>query len=119
MALRVLAVDDDRILLEGLKDVIEMERPDWIVVTAADVRSAQRLLRDGEPFDLILCDLRLPDGSGVDVARDARQQPWGAAAIIGCISIDEDLHEVFDFGLHKPFYGEQLFDEINRMLDAR
>jgi CheY-like chemotaxis protein len=43
------------------------------VLEAADLATARRLLED-EAVDLILLDVRLPDGSGLDLARELQER---------------------------------------------
>ncbi len=60
----VLIVDDEPDLLELLS--LTLRRMNLRARTAPDVSTAQRLLK-GEPFDLCLTDMRLPDGDGLDL----------------------------------------------------
>jgi two-component system response regulator PilR (NtrC family) len=60
----VLIVDDEPDLLELLS--LTLRRMNLRTRTAPDVGTAQRLLK-GEPFDLCLTDMRLPDGDGLDL----------------------------------------------------
>ena len=60
----VLLVDDEPDLLELLS--LTLRRMNLRTRTAPDVGTAQKLLK-GEPFDLCLTDMRLPDGDGLDL----------------------------------------------------
>ena len=60
----VLIVDDEPDLLELLS--LTLRRMNLRTRTAPDVGTAQKLLK-GEPFDLCLTDMRLPDGDGLDL----------------------------------------------------
>ena len=60
----VLVVDDEPDLLELVS--LTLSRMSLKTRTAADVASAQRLLKS-ERFDLCLTDMRLPDGDGLDL----------------------------------------------------
>jgi two-component system response regulator PilR (NtrC family) len=59
-----LVVDDERDILELLS--ITLSRMDIGCRTASDIAEARRLLA-GEEFDLCLTDMRLPDGSGIEL----------------------------------------------------
>jgi two-component system, NtrC family, response regulator PilR len=62
----VLIVDDEPDLLELVS--LTLNRMSLESRTAADVASAQRLLK-AQHFDLCLTDMRLPDGDGLDLVR--------------------------------------------------
>ena len=61
---RALVVDDEPDIRELLS--ITLGRMDIEVATAGDYRSAVKLL-GGERYDLVLTDMRLPDGDGLDL----------------------------------------------------
>ncbi len=61
---RALVVDDEPDIRELLS--ITLGRMDIEVETAADVASARRRL-EGARYDLVLTDMRLPDGDGLDL----------------------------------------------------
>ncbi len=67
--MRILLVEDDRGLGSAVRDQISAEghTPDW-VETLADARACT----DTVDYDLILLDLALPDGNGVDFLRALR-----------------------------------------------
>lgn len=76
----VLIVDDEPDLLELVS--LTLSRMNLATHTAADLGSAQRLLRT-EPFDLCLTDMRLPDGDGLDlVAWIQENRPQVPVAVI-------------------------------------
>lgn len=54
---------------------------DAIYVEAPDLAAARRILAS-EPVDLILLDVRLPDGNGLDLARDVAAGPGPKPDII-------------------------------------
>jgi PAS domain S-box-containing protein len=60
---RVLVVDDEPLLLKLMKRFLVGHD----VVTACSGREAQQVLEVDEDFDLILCDLMMPDQTGVEV----------------------------------------------------
>jgi EAL domain-containing protein (putative c-di-GMP-specific phosphodiesterase class I) len=68
---RILVVDDDTPLLEAYVDTLS--RAGYQVVAAQEARQATEILRT-ESFDAVLTDIVMPDGSGVDVLRAARER---------------------------------------------
>ena len=67
---RILVVDDDRAMREGLERVLR--RDGYEVVVAADGQSARSLLA-GSPPDAVVLDLGLPDSDGVEICRALRR----------------------------------------------
>lgn len=68
-AMRVLLVEDDRMIAESLRTALRLEghAVDWV----RDVAAAQGSLAT-ERFDLVLLDLGLPGGDGLQVLRTLR-----------------------------------------------
>lgn len=76
----VLIVDDEPDLLELVS--LTLSRMSLETRTAPDVGTAQKLLK-GQPFDLCLTDMRLPDGDGLDlVAWIQEYRPQVPVAVI-------------------------------------
>ncbi len=71
---RVLIVEDDPAALSRLVQAVEMHAPGAAVSgSAATAAEALAWLAQHRP-DVLLCDLGLPDGSGIDVISDARER---------------------------------------------
>jgi DNA-binding NtrC family response regulator len=75
----VMVVDDE----PGIRTALRANflRHGWRVETASGVREAIRNL-DGREFDLVVTDMRMPDGSGMDVMRAARRSSPSTAVIL-------------------------------------
>ena len=69
--IKVLAVDDDRLLRMSIE--LFLEEQGYDVDTAPDVAQAMDAL-DRYRYELVLTDLMLPDGDGLDVIRYALQR---------------------------------------------
>ncbi len=70
---RVMIVDDHEVVREGLRSLLR-RRPELAVVGEADsVESAIEEARKTEP-DIVIMDVRLPDGSGVEACREIRAE---------------------------------------------
>ena len=65
----ILIVDDEEKLRSLLKRIITLEG--FTVHEAGSLNEASRVLAR-EPIDVVLCDVKLPDGSGVDFVRQTR-----------------------------------------------
>ena len=79
----VLAVDDERHLLTMYERLLC--HIGFAVITAASLAEALRRLHDA-PIALVIADLRLPDGDGMDIVRAARRMPSPIPCIVvtGC-----------------------------------
>jgi len=66
--IRVLIVDDHAVVREGLKHVISRQM-DMIVAGEASTRAEALKLLDEQRFDVVVCDVKLPDGQGWDVLK--------------------------------------------------
>jgi two-component system response regulator PilR (NtrC family) len=75
----LLIVDDEASLRDFLSIVFEDDG--WRVEAAASIADARAALQKSEP-DLILCDLMLPDGSGIDLLREAKAQNASIAVVM-------------------------------------
>lgn len=82
----ILYVEDNILIRESFADVLEA--PERRVIGVGDAASARTAL--GEyTVDLLMTDVDLPDGSGLDVAREALQQN-PALPVIVCSGRDVD-----------------------------
>jgi DNA-binding NtrC family response regulator len=75
----VMVVDDE----PGIRTALRANflRHGWRVETASCVREAVRNF-EGKEFDLVVTDIRMPDGTGMEVMRSARQSSPGTAVIL-------------------------------------
>ena len=70
---RVMLVDDHDIVRRGLRSLIQ-SAPDLEVVGEAGSVSAAVVQAGLDPVDVIVMDVRLPDGSGIEAAREIRSK---------------------------------------------
>ncbi|MBP7644893.1 MAG: response regulator, partial [Saprospiraceae bacterium] len=71
MLRKVLIIDDEEKLRTLLARIIGLEG--FEVIQSADCKSALKKLEQND-FDVILCDVKLPDGNGVDLARQIKEK---------------------------------------------
>lgn len=109
--IRILIVDDQTLVREGFRTLLELE-PDFEVLgTAGDgeaaVAAVERLALTGPPPDVILMDVRMPrlDGIGATRALKAR---WPALQIVILTTFDDT--ELIQEGLHAGASGYSLKD---------
>jgi DNA-binding NarL/FixJ family response regulator len=69
---KILIVDDHPVLADGLKSLLIEYRQCGSPQIAASVAECKKLMGQ-ERYDLILLDINLPDGSGIDLCGDIKQ----------------------------------------------
>jgi CheY-like chemotaxis protein len=75
----ILVVDDEADLISTYERLLR--RGGYRVVTAG-TRGAGLAIVEREPLALVITDLRLPDGDGLDLVRAARQLPMATPTIV-------------------------------------
>jgi DNA-binding NtrC family response regulator len=80
-----LAVDDDPNFLNALAELIENQG--FTTHTATTLQDARERLRHKQP-DIALIDLRLPDGSGMELLRELEKVPTEVIVITGHADVD-------------------------------
>jgi CheY-like chemotaxis protein len=101
--LRILVVEDHSETLQALSRLLSHFGHE--ISLADGAQNALNIINSKE-FDVVLCDIALPDGSGYDVIAEAkRRRPVKAVALTG-FSATEDIERGrragFDFHLSKP-----------------
>ena len=71
--IRVLIVDDHEVVREGLRSLLRRRSDMTVVGEAASVASAIEEARRSQP-DVVVMDVRLSDGSGVEACREIRAE---------------------------------------------
>lgn len=120
MSARILLVEDDSLLRHAFRLLIEDSG--YIVAEAASVSDAIASAKDVAP-DLVLLDLGLPDGPGLDVARALRAHPGleliPIIALTGRVGADEKaacLEAGCTSYLTKPIEGRLLLKRLGEFL---
>lgn len=85
--IRVLLVDDHRLIPESLARILAAEPDIKITGIAGTVAEARELAR--EPMDVVLMDYRLPDGTGVEATRSIKSR-WPSARVVMLTALDDD-----------------------------
>lgn len=114
---KILLVEDDKSIVLGLSYSLESEG--YQVNSCGSVALASLRLQE-EAYDLILLDLGLPDGSGYDVCKIARE--INKAPVIFLTACDDEVNVVMglDMGaddyITKPFRLRELLSRIKTVL---
>ena len=87
--IRVLLVDDHEVVREGLKALLNRRDGMRVVGEAGTVAQSIEVAAEVKP-DVVVMDLRLPDGSGVEACREIRSELPGTKVIMLTSYADED-----------------------------
>jgi len=114
--IRILIVDDHAIVRQGLRALLEAEDDLAVTGEAGSVEEAIRRVGLDEP-DLVLMDLQLPDGTGVDACRDILSRwPETTVLILTSFADDQALYSAIMAGaagyVLKRIQPDELLDGI-------
>lgn len=116
--MRVLIIEDEKktasFIRKGLQEA-------GYVVEAAESAAAGLTLSANSEFDLIVLDVMLPDGNGMDVARQLRNEGFkGFILMLTALDSTRDKVRGLDSGaddyLAKPFEFDELLARIRALL---
>ena len=119
MSLRILLVDDHEIVRQGLKGLIDSEEDLEVVGEAGTVEDAIKRTGFDNP-DVVILDVRLPDGSGVEACREIRDRfPGTNVMMLTSFADEEALMAAIMAGASgyvlKRIRGKQLIDDIRKV----
>jgi CheY-like chemotaxis protein len=121
--MNVLFIEDDRMNRRVVRDMLNVAGADMIEAESAE--EGLRLL-DGQEFDMLLVDLRMPGMDGITAIRQIRARPDSKGRVpIIVVTADTaiDLRERClaagaDDVIFKPVAMDNLFDAMGRVLAA-
>ncbi len=118
---RILIVDDERSMREFLE--ILFRREGFEVSTAPDVRSAVACL-ENDDVDVVITDMQMPEGSGLDVLHAAREAAPDAVVIVitAFASTDSAISAMkegaYDY-ITKPFKVDEIRLVVQKALEKK
>ena len=118
-AARILVVDDERSMREMLEILLRREGHD---VRVAENGTRAVALLQSQPFDMLISDVKMPDVSGIEVLRTAKQVNEQIIGImITAYGSKDSIQEVLRLGaadyLDKPFNVEELKFRVRKELE--
>lgn len=114
---RILLIEDDvdqrRLLHEALR------QQDMVVLSVSTIRDGE-LMFARDPFDLVLLDVMLPDGSGFDLCERIRSRSNTPVILVTARGRTEDIVEGLERGaddyITKPFHVEEVLARVRAQL---
>lgn len=116
---RVLAIDDEQLVLDSVKKVLE---PDGFEVVTATESPKGLEIALSESFDLVITDIRMPVIGGMRVLRDVKRAKPSVPVMIftGYATVQSAVQAMklgaADF-IEKPFTPDMLVTTVKRVLD--
>ena len=117
--IRVFLVDDHEIVRRGIAELIDAEKDLEVVGESPDVGHTLGRIRATSP-DVVVLDVRLPDGNGIDLCREVRSAfPEVRCIILTAYDDDEASRSAVFAGASgyvlKDIRGQRLVDSIRRI----
>ena len=110
--IRILCVDDHRIVREGIALIISREPDMTVVASAATAQEALAQFRHHRP-DVTLMDLRLGATSGIQAIQAIRREDPGARIVVLTMyQGDEDIHQALAAGAATYLLKDTLSDDL-------
>ncbi len=119
---KIMAVDDERIILDNIENLLKGSGYDVVKLGKAPL--VEETVRKERP-NMILLDVRMPDGDGLDLCKNLRQDPKNESMpILMLTGLDDEptivraLENGADDYLTKPFKFDELLEKIKALLSA-
>jgi DNA-binding NarL/FixJ family response regulator len=114
----VVLVDDHTMVREGLCRMLDAEDGTTVVAQGASVAEGMALLAT-TPYDVLVVDVTLPDGTGLQLAASARARSETVGIVVLTMHGDDDtLLKALDAGasafLHKSAGFDEILDAVRR-----
>src|SRR6187455_1338957 len=115
-AIRVLCVDDHRIVREGIALILAREPDIEVVASAANADEAVTEFKRHRP-DVTLMDLRLGERNGIDAIKEIRRDyPDARIVVLTMYQGDEDIHRALSAGAATYLLKDALSDDLIRVV---
>ena len=111
---KILLVEDNKMIAKGLKFSLEQENME------VEIASSCAEVRLDDSMDLVILDITLPDGSGIDIFKDIKIKLNVPVIFLTAIDNEDTIVKCFELGaddyITKPFRTRELISRINRLL---
>jgi HD-like signal output (HDOD) protein len=119
---RILFVDDEQNVLDGLRNLLRKHRKRWHMAFALGARAALEEM-EREPFEIVVSDMRMPGMDGAELLRVVKERYPATARVVLSGHADQELVTralpVAQQYLSKPCDAEQLRLVLERVCDLQ
>lgn len=119
---KILIIDDDAHLREGLCEVLELEG--WTSFASPNAKTGIELAKKNKP-DVVIMDIQLPDSSGFQICQELRRYSKDVILIMmtGRFLSSEEKTQGFELGadeyITKPFDIRELLVRIRQLMSRK
>ena len=120
--IRVMIVDDHSIIRDGLQELLEHTGEFEVVAQAGDGEAALRIVEDAKP-EVIILDLIMPAGNGIDICRQLKESvPDAEILILTAVNEEEAVVDAVAAGakgfLHKYAGKDKLISAVRGVAEG-
>lgn len=111
--MKILLIEDNEMIIKALKYLLESH--EYYVDVATSIKESKEKITN--TYDLIILDVMLPDGNGLDFFKNYVSIP---ALVLSAKDEEEDVVKAIDLGVQdyiiKPFRSMELLSRINNII---
>lgn len=111
--MKILLIEDNEMIIKALKYLLESH--EYYVDVATSIKEAKEKITN--TYDLIILDVMLPDGNGLDFFKEYVSTP---ALVLSAKDEEKDVVKAIDLGVQdyiiKPFRSMELLSRINNII---
>lgn len=111
--MKILLIEDNEMIIKALKYLLESH--EYYVEVATSIKEAKEKITN--TYDLIILDVMLPDGNGLDFFKEYVSTP---ALVLSAKDEEKDVVKAIDLGVQdyiiKPFRSMELLSRINNII---
>ena len=116
--MNILLVEDTESIIKGLK--YSFEKNNYNLVAKTTVKDSLIYIENNSDIDLVILDITLPDGNGIDLFNEAIKPLNIPTIFLTAKDEEDDIVKGLDIGaedyITKPFSTKELLARVNRIL---
>lgn len=122
--INIVILDDHPIVLEGIASLLAKHNPDFEVHTFSNATTFCAFTAKNPTIDILLLDINLPDGNGLDICKDIYVQHPSIKIIALSNQVEQSIiRQMFDNGasgfLLKSTPAEKIISSITEALQGQ